>query len=713
MAAFTTEDVIASSKFAESNNNLRLLKKLIEKAPHLATWLDVEVRDATHDDYYIPATLSHAAKSVTINITAELCELLSCNPMKEQDTCKPNEEASYYHVGDDGIDVQCQPACYNIAAKVSYNEDGKRAADITQLNWNSMQNECRIVNSNLTMWLEKTFYRSTTKFELRNNDMPTGFSRIPSDNPYGCGYTYKTNKTYCRYYDKTLQDDGSCNMTLLEKFLDATIGTTILNYIKSGIRMATNHGIPFELPENLPELPKELKLLHTIKGWRENINKLFVLPDLIDTKPKLDTLVSMNINNAKLNITSKSATPTAADDIHEYRRRAELNSMDNMSNFMRTSVGLDLDTSDEKIFGLDENGEILQPMGSSPSRTTRSVSDEQSNVDAETEDTPKHWTEKMKALFIGLLEMFTESDTYFYIGVDLVTTSILKKLKQLAAKIIEKMSAYLAKGLVDITGSIGIKVLLNGMKGLAIKIVATAALRIGAKIAIMFAKILAAAASVIGWILIGTMVLDLLFTFWDPLGYHNLFPPEIPRDMMDSGELSLRQALGSATASFKFDNLVALVLSEDEIMEIQIESLMDRVIYLDALVVNSEGSRIDKGLEINVNTGSKYDMDSAKNAGMAERVKFNLQNYEIYNDRFMSRVEVNKYLNYITASTVILSGVFLIAKMPLLSFVSIIIALITLAIARIELQDDILIDVLDKYRNKDPIYGGDYGYSKE
>ncbi|ATY70182.1 OrNV p74-like protein [Tomelloso virus] len=697
MATYTNSDIAASSAFAEANNTIRLLRKLNEKAPHLTSWLNVTIRDATDEDFYIPSTLKNSAKVVTVEMTEDICKLLSCNPMKEQDNCKPNNTASYYYVGDNAYDVQCQPACFNTATKITYNENNERAVDMPQLNWNTLQSKCRIVNANVTAFLEKTFYRSDTKFELRVNDMPTGFSKIASDNPYGAGFTYKTNKSYCNYYDKTLQSDGSCQMTLLEKILDAIIGQTLINYIKSGIRMLTNDGVPFELPKNLPTLPSSLETVHTLDGWRNNVNADFVLPSIIDTTPQTAT--------AGKSLRSKRSIDTPPN-IHDARRKAEMESMDSMSNFMRTCMGLEIITDLDKILGLDEFGEILQPMGSTPMRRDGSTTS--------TETTSTHWTEKMKEIFVELLKMFTEGDTYFYIGVDVASQLALKQIKSLSIKIVEKMSAYLAKGLFDITGSIGIKVLTSGIKGMAVKMVTGMAIRTGAKLSIMLAKMLGAAASVIGWLLVGTMLLDLLFTFWDPLGYSNMYPPELPNDMMESGELSLRQALAAPTANFEFENFASVILSEDEIMELQLESLIDRLIYLDALVVNSEGSRIDKGTEINISTGSTYEMESAQNAGMAERVKFNSENFEIYNDRFMSRVEINKYLNYISASSVVISGILMVARLPLLSFVAIIVALIVLAISRLELQDDILVDLVDKYKNKTPIYGNDenkYGYS--
>ncbi|ACH96256.1 p74 protein [Oryctes rhinoceros nudivirus] len=735
MASYTQTDIEASSKFAEANNYIRIVQKLYERAPHIASWLEISIRDATNDDYYIPATLKDSAKVVSVKIPEKLCTLLSCTPMKERDTCKPNEAASYYYVGTEQYDVQCQPSCYHLAAKISYDDSGARAVDIPQLNWNKMQQECRLVNSAMVSWLEKTFYRSDTKYELRVNDMPTGFSRIESDNPYGCGWTYKTNAAYCQYYDRTLQSDGSCDMTLLEKIVDAVIGQTLINYVKSSIRMLTNNGVPFALPSNLPTLPSELKPEHTLEGWRNNINADFVVPELIDTKPKLESAYSESMSRGR----RKKRNVDTAETIHDFRRRAELESVDDMSNFMRSHVGMALDPEKVVIIGRKtaqqrkqqqqqkaqpevkrrtkrsarfniRAGTTTQP----PQGTTKLTDDDGNEIPTNESDdsTSKKWHEYVKDVFILILKMFSDPNTYLNLGIDFAMDAALKKIKSLALKVVEKMSTYLAKGMLDVTGSIGTKVLVTGIRGLSVKLVTNMAIRIGAKIAIMLAKILAAAASVIGWLLVGTMLLDMLFSFWDPFGYNNMFPPELPNDMMESGELAFRQSLESATATFKFDNLAAIILSEDELLEIQLSSLIDRMIYLDALVVNSEGSRINKGPEINLQDGTKYDMELAQNAGMAERVKFDPKTFEEYNDKFMVRVNLNKYLNYIAGSSVIIAGVFMVTRLPILCMVAIIVAVVALALSRLELQDDILVDFLSKYRNKVPFYdNSDYGFS--
>lgn len=343
MATYTDADLAASSKFVDANLKIRMLQKMYQRAPHLVSWIEYDLRNATHDDYYIPATLTDSCKIIDIRITKTLCELLSCNASKEQDVCVPEEHASYYYVGDNAYDVQCQPACFNTAVKMTYTDDGARAADTPMLNFHN--GKCRVLHSGIISWLEKPFYRSDTKFERRVNDMPTGFTRIPSDNPYGGGITYKTNETYCHYYDRNLQEDGSCDETLGEKISHSLLGEALINTIKSSVRILINNNVPFPLPENLPKLPNELKSIHTLNGWKANINKDFKLPDLIDIKPKVP-----NANRNKRSTIFHNDSDT--NDLIYRRRMAELREHfsnynddgdendDNLSDFTRIHMNL-------------------------------------------------------------------------------------------------------------------------------------------------------------------------------------------------------------------------------------------------------------------------------------------------------------------------------------------------------------------------------------
>lgn len=659
--SYTSDDINASTKFAEYNTNVRMLKLMHKNAPHLVSHLKITVRDATNADYYVPKSLKHAAKVMTIDMSEKLCSMLSCNPVKEQDPCTPNTAASYYYVGDNAYDIQCQPSCFNTAKKITYNEDGSRVPDVPMLNWHS--GECRIVNSNIVSWLEKTFYRSDTKYETRVNDMPTGFSRVPSANKYGCGFTYKNNKTYCDYYDRSFADDGTCSLNIWETILDATVGMSVINNLKSSIRMLVNGKVPFSLPDNLPKLP-DLPKAYTLAGWRDDVDPTFVLPELIDTAPKAPTRRTRRA----------AANETADDDDDDGDDRSSLDPAE-MSNFMRSRMGLP---------------------------KTKPLSDENAGGGSGEQHT---WLDNAKEMLISILQMMTERDFWINYGIDMVATAILDKLKSTVIKVAAKLSAFLAKGGLKLGGSLGIRVLGGGLRGILIHTVANTVLRTAARAAVILSKMLVAASSVIGWILLITMFLDLLFQFWDPYGYNNLFPAELPNDMMQSGELALRQAMQTATANYTFDNLARVLLSDDELLGIQIESLVDRLTYLDSLVVNSEGSRIDKGVEIDTdNNLTENHMTVASTQLIARRVRFDRETFDRYNQRFTDRVELNRLMNYSAAASLVLSAlVTVFTGFSLLAVVLLLITLIILCLTMYNVYGDELLDLYTIYKHAEPI----------
>jgi hypothetical protein len=126
---------------------------MLQKAPHLTSHLAYTVKDATDQDLYIPHPLINASKVIKVEIGKELCELLSCNPAKEKEMCRPKDETSYYRVGDDGFDMLCQPACFNVSAKPTYNPDETQQPDMPMLNYHD--NTCRLVPSSMVTYLEK------------------------------------------------------------------------------------------------------------------------------------------------------------------------------------------------------------------------------------------------------------------------------------------------------------------------------------------------------------------------------------------------------------------------------------------------------------------------------------------------------------------------------------------------------------------------------
>ena len=622
LVMFTDADIQASNKFADTNTKIRTIRLLYRKAPHLASKLKYTVRDALPQDYYIPESIRHACKVIDVDLTEDLCRALSCNPTTENGMCKSNMTASYYYVGDDSYDVQCQPACFNTVAKQTYSQDGSRVPDTPMLNYHS--GKCRIVPSTVVSYLEKTFFRSDTVYENRKNDMPTGFSRTPSDDPYGCGFDYKTNATYCKYYDRTLQEDGSCGLEWWEVGLDAVVGMSLINTVKSSVRMLSNDRKPFALPTNLPELPATLESKYTVDGWKQDVNRSFVVPELIDTKPKSG--------------------------------------------------------------------------GGGGGGGTNAAPHESARLQYEEEQQSR--IERMKTAMLGMLEQaFTDRSFWIHLGVGVVSEAVLDNLKSLCKKIIEKLSLSLVKRVPQMVTDVGVNVLKAGLKSTCTKIVTDAVIRIASKTAIAVAKITAAAVSVVGWLLIAATLLDIMFSFWDPYGYNNMFPPTLPHDLMANGERAFRQAAESATVDYEFDNFVALILSEEEMLSVQVESLQDRLVYLDSLVVNSDGTRIDKGETINLN-GERVSLviDAAHKQTMVQRVRFDPESYAEYNRDFLTRVRINEYVNYGALACMTVAGVCTFAGLYLLGVLFTLLTLVAFAVARLQLNDNTILDFI-KFRS--------------
>lgn len=307
------------------------------------------------------------------------------------------------------------------------------------------------------------------------------------------------------------------------------------------------------------------------------------------------------------------------------------------------------------------------------------------------------WLEKIADILKALLKSAaTDPDFWLGVGVGVGSEVALDTVKALCKRIVEKLSVYATGEMLRIGSAVGSKILAGALRGIAVRMVTSVVIRVGSKLAIMLAKITAAAASVIGWLLVGAMLLDLLFTFWDPYGYNNLFPPEMPKVLNDNGQLAFRKALESATCNYEFESFVGLVLTQDEILALQIESFTDRLTYLDSLVVNSEGSRIDKGEEISMGDDQRTsDMEAARNRAMTDRVRrFDPESYAAYNRDFFARTRVNEWSNWAAGACCVVALGLGLLGLYLLAVFFLLLTLLILTAARLELQGDLAVETI-------------------
>lgn len=744
--SYTAKDVENANTFAEYNNKVRILQKMMEKRPHLTSWLQIKVRNATNKDYYIPTALEQYCKIIDIELTEKLCKKLSCNPMKEQDKCVPNEKASYYYLGDDGsYDVQCQPSCFNTALKPVFNEDQSRAPDTPMLNW--FQNECRVVNVGMLAFNEKPFYRSETVFEVRVNDMPTGFSRTVSDNQYGSGISHEPNPTYCRYYDREMAKDKSCEQTIWDQLIDAVLGSTLVNVIKSSVRKLET-GKPFPMPDLKP-LPTEMASEYLLDNWKNDINKEFEIPKLIEyTTPssfKDDDVSSVDepdnvvrpmiVPNAPLY--SSTTNSKLQDDeldkdriqLDELRHREEFNARnEEMSDFLKkifasnrakrdllrlirgqNSDYIDDDDIPEQSDDDDADKEVEETTsrmgdGAPLQLIIRNTAEERrkklerENVD-ESEDRKK-WYEYLKQIIIGLIDALGTNEFWESVGVSIAFDKLLDTIKKQSLKIVSKLTTALGQGALKLGGKVGINVLSAGVRGMTTKIVTTMVLRTAAKTAIMLAKMTAAAASVVGWVLLVGMFIDMMLSFWDPFNYNKMFPKEYPHDIMANAELALRQQVGKEKFEYTFDHLAYLLLTKDELTEIYLLGLIDRVVYLDALVVNSEGSRIDKGTLVEFDDSVKDVLTGASNEAIGTKYRFTDQTFDQDEEKFRARVKLNEYLTRASLTIGAIGGALLLYNYSFVGALLMLVLTVLLIITMLNLQYNFLTDPFANMYNR-------------
>lgn len=572
-----------------------------KKYPHIISHAEVSIRDATDDDYYRPAALIHCCKVIDIRITEKLCNLISCNSQKEMGTCSPKEEASFYRVGDDSFDIQCQPACFNIIPK---NNPKEITTDMPHLNFH--KNECIILPPTVA-YCEKPYYRSNNHFERRLNDMPTGFSREP-DPTSTIGWKYKFNETYCEYFDEKLLDNGNCGLAWYNTIGDF-LGLGFLKQINSSINVLFTDK-PFDIPTNLPPLPTQIPNEYTLSGWKSNINEKFKIPEIIDTTPQ--------------------AIKTVLHAKHS----------------------------------LEQQHQIFKKMNKKPVKSIGT--DFQNMIEDALND--MNFIEKLIAIF----------------GVNHLAQEALEGVKSYCIKLIEKLGPIVGKEMLLLTESFGSKVLTEALSIACVNSAIRFSLMSVTTSALFLSKLAISAASVIGWILIIGVFVDLIFQFWDPFGYKNILPLESLDLFVHYGEQILRNQLNTDNPIFTFEMLASKLLTQDELMELNIGTFRDSLTYLNSLTVNSEGKFIDHGDEIIIN-GDLQSFSDAYSRAHAKHLRFNLTNYNKFNESFEQQAKLNNKLSISGILCGIFASVLYVFKLNVLAFMMIIIMIVSFIMARYDL----------------------------
>lgn len=655
MAAYTNVDLAAATKFAQANFNIRVIRAMHTEAPWIASWLQYDIRDATDTDYFIPSKLKSVAKVVDVHITETLCnEVLSCNPNKEQTMCKPEDPASYYWVGDQQLGVQCNPSCFHTAPPKKTpdgppvvldgggdgdkDDDTKNVAQMYMLNYNRAAKQCRIMNTPLVSILERPFYRSDVIYEKRLNDMPTGFSRldISDTDATNSGITYRFNPTYCEYYD-----------------------------------------LSFTKTQDTPN-PDGSDVNCEYEWWEKGLSAVLGMSLINTIKSGVRQLISTSELKTPTNLINKPDTVPAKYTLDGWRKNI------NTAFIVPELIGTDT---------LSIAADPVMPAR----RRRRDVSGATTTV----EDLIKKFMDIFKNMAASLVATLKSKDFYEAVAIDITVTSVVKQIEKMSLRIAEQMLANLATTLPTmIAQQIGDRVLTMSIKQVVTTASIEFAVRIGAQSAIAMAKILAASASVVGWILAVGFIFDLIFQVWDPYGYSNLMGNVQPAHIMESGEKTLRQLFeGAEGTNFTFNMLAGKVLDSDTLIGLQLSTLYDTILYLNALTVNSDGLRIEKGNALDMPDNTPAAIHIANAAGMAHRYAFNESNFNEYNAKFMVRVNLVQTLKLSGVVLLVVGAVLFVVKTFVLGLVCLLIGILIMSISCLSIYQDTFVKFA--YNNTD------------
>lgn len=908
MASYTKDDERADDKFAQVNYYIAILENLFKTHPHIISYLNIKIRDATNDDYYVPEEIKDLCKVIDVSISEHLCNKLSCTASKNLGPCSPDEPASYWYNGDSKVSPQCQPACFNLIAKPTYSKDGTRELDMPQLTWHN--NKCKIISYATKAYMEKPGIRSQTRFEIRNNDMPTGWTEIPDNDPFGAGFIHENNQSYCEYYDRNLMEDKSCDYKFFEKYiLDSVIGMNVINSVKSSIRYLINGNIQLPVPRRAPKLPKIEGILK-VNEWKNDIKTDFKLPEYIRRKPKQkiensrskreikipNTEYTFDIKNDEQKINLKKSNETRRnfffvedliaitneysgkidfqinkttqklnklmfyldqvdetddigmekvrhtrdvrnlsdnffDDNGEFDKIVEkildennddendkfeirkirninensknnaddddfvsINEDENLNKFTHHSSFISIELAKEreirqnkltniiasdvaikKVFSTNninnnndnnnntrihkksvidsknkipnstyDDNEKIQINDYSdlfnPTRTdisnkvkklielnrpimiqrlrrslhnniqknhkTRKDSNTDEPIlaldDEEIVEKLEDYGKKFLEIIYNLIKETLTEDGLRQIAISTAFEMLLKKLRSRILKLIQRLSGYLLKIPPVLLSTFGKNVLKTAFKTIVATTVKRFIVKGISKFAIALLKILASAISIVLWITLIFSFLDILLMFWDPFGYNNMFPPSVGEDIDRTGEKNLRSTLNVITPEISFDYLISRLMNEDDLLEISIRSLDDRLLYLDSLVVNSEGARIDKGSKFNINglpTNIKNAVgDDSEKIACAQQYQITAEQFTKYNKQFFQRLNLNNTLSWIVGVSTIALFASALFELYIIVFILLCVIMIVVATMNYSILDNISLDAYLKLK---------------
>lgn len=646
MSQPTAVDLNAAYKYAAQRSKLLKLEYIYKNYPHIASKLKYEIYDAdTNQDYYFRDSFANRAIMTNVIVTEDACDSLKCVPWKPSGPCKAEDEARLYRVGQtDNYEVACGPACYHLKDGITYNESGEPEVNIPNVAYNKFNDRCMFTTPAQT-WMEFPLSRDTSRYAKRLNNFELGFDKVDDKN-FLNGFKYKYNQYYCDQFETSLKDDN-CVEPWWNILVKVTVGDALFKTMQASIRQITT-GTSMK-PSNLPD-PPEIDPMYLVVNWKRDVRTNFTVPDpeTEDRNALRPTFVTISkpkggISSGKRRILDAKKSVT----IRKPRKVRDSKS--------------DLDTAKDQI-----NIAMADIMGANLKTSTG--------------------TKIMEAL----KNMFLNEEFLLGLGVDYIIDSFIPRIMK---TLTGRLSSMILKLTTRLGSSIGTSILRSATVATTARIVTSMAGKLVSKVVLALGRMAAMASSVVGIILIVSALMDILFAYFDPMGFNNQFPKGYLDDLQTAYDSALRQQTGLSQPELNFDVLTTYLLSENEILEISFEEFIWVFEYLDHLVVNSEGSRIDKGDELDLNEYDDETVNDMLDEMAANDLKIYTQNeLKEFEENHFKRLKIVQSLNILGMLFIVIGTALMIVN-PILSMLVILFAIFLFILSYICVQSDIVFEL--------------------
>lgn len=652
--SYTAEDIQNAFIYAAERTKLLAIEyEFKHLAKNIISELEYSIEQAPLELYYYPSTFAKRAIVVSVSISGKLCEKISCNTATREGGCDSLIRPRNFYIGDTGQwETACQFSCFNLKpVKTITDADSIYNIQSIRTIWDDNLKKCKLTPSGLLAWLEQPIYRSKERFTMRLNDLVLGFNR-KQDPKTWTGFNYEFNQYYCDAYYKDFDPKTkSCTVPWYETFLDAVIGMSFINLIRTAVDFSFNGGTIPPLPANLPDIPTYTE---TLEEWRNDINESFIVPN-----PNSDVPIG-----AKL---AKSYISPVAKKFQKIK-------LSNRNDYVPNQISI-------------EHRRRLDEEYRKRSDTVTCSNDEPTEK--------VNITDILTDVFTELLHMFFTTEFYIYLGYSVAFDTAVQTAKRLIIQFSNFIIPKLATVLNTMIGKFGMNLLRESLRVTVAAAMSTIISQTASKLAMFLAKSVTQMASIVGIILMAIGILDLLISFWDPFGFNNAFDPSIFQSLIFSSEFAMREQIGTDDVSFTFEILTNLMIEPDANLEIQLNSLPYILEYMNSLVVNSEGSFIDKGKVIEINIVNEDVLYDEYSDTLAKLTIYSEQELEQYEEKFKSRIKLTDLFKKIAQMFLVGGLIFLPLQMPFVALILLIIAMILYLLMQLCWTTDRLFNVVD------------------